>query len=164
LSSIITDIADVLGLTLQGIKNISDITMNNTFVYVGSSTSNLIREITKILLSYGKNLFMEGDELVIYAIDGRNSEYEVPSISKSSGMIGEIAESTNSDDPNDKTKDKTTNNKRITGKSLLNPKIRIGGLINVKEGTHKGTYLIERLKYVGDNFGKEFYVEFEAVE
>lgn len=79
------DVADLLGIVLTGGEQVSDITMTNGFVHVGSVRMALA-SYNKVLNSYNYGLFIDNNELVVFARAG-SSTYKAIYLDYECGLL-----------------------------------------------------------------------------
>lgn len=162
LTSVINEVASIFGMVVNGISNISDIVLNNGFVFVGSG-SNVLKMITKSLDTYGIGLYFDGSEMVLYKKDGRTSQFGIVTINKNSGLIGSVEDITDENNSDD-IKNNTPIKKRVKFSSLLNSKLKPNSLIDLNYNGKKGLFFIDKITFSGDNMSGEFKCDIEAVE
>lgn len=154
LSQIVNDVRGLLNVPLAGLDNITTV-LNHNFVYSGDMRG-LIKELEKVLLPINLGLYFDNSEMVIYVLGQQNSKFGTVRITPQSGLIGEIEEI--KDDKKDDGK------KRYSISTLLNPKIKPNVLVQVQSSKVNGLFIVEKVRFTGDNFGGDFTCGIEAVE
>lgn len=158
---IITDIANIIGVPVIGIENISSIVLNNGFVFTGSFTSALKR-LNKIVGINEIGIYFDQTEMVIYRKGTQDTRFGVVNLSPKSGLLGEVEEITDELEQKNEVGQAQTR-KIIKFTSLLNPKIKPNTVIRLNSVKVQGAFIVERVKNVGDNFGGDFVTQGEAV-
>lgn len=154
LSSVITELANLLSVPIAGIENVTR-TLNNGWNYSGSITG-AVNQLKNTLRADDIGLFFDQNEMVLYQLNQGSSKFGIVRITKDSGLIESVADITDENEEDDK--------KRYAFKTLLNPKIRPLTIINLSTSKVNGTFFVEKCSYVGDNFGGEFYCEVEVAD
>lgn len=150
-SSPLNAIAQSYGLIVSGLSNISSLKLPNGWTYAGTF-NGAIRYIKGILENKNFGLYIDNNEILIYKI-GEAARYKVIILSYDGGLISVRDIS--------KTEEQK---KRIEFKSIIIPQVRINGAI-VVTGTplNDGTYIVDKLKISGNNYGGDFNIVGEAV-
>lgn len=152
LVKILNDISGMLNIPIIGLENSTKL-INNGFTYAGNVT-NLILELEKELNTEDNGVYFDNNEMVVYKKNFQNSKFGVIRVTGESGLIGfpEIVQ-------NEKEKD---DKKRIKFKSILNPKFKINSVINLNSKNITGSFIIEKINHIADNFGGDFISEVEC--
>lgn len=153
ISQVFNDIADALNLSLYGIDNLTD-TLNNGFTFSGS-VGKLLYEMRQTIRQSGLEIYIDDNTMVIYKIGKQVSRFGIVRIPSNNiiGGIENVEDTTRQD-----------NRKRIKFDCILNPKIKPNTLVNVQGEYTKGTFITEKAKFVGNNFGGDFKCTVEAAE
>lgn len=163
LSTIISQLAATLGLVVAGIEN-ANIILSNGWVYQGT-TGGALRYIQNILRNEGKDLYFNDDELVIYNI-GIPSKFEIVRLAYSGGLLSieDITEPPKESQGMGKRRNKIKEvSKRVRFETILIPQLQLNAPINVFGTDQDGTYIVEKLSFVGDNFGGDYVCRGEAI-
>jgi hypothetical protein len=155
LSIPIQEIGVALGLTVLGLEN-ATLNLDNGFVFVGSARSAL-KYVKNILEIEGKSIYIDNTQIVIYNVGEKDSRFSSVRLNYNSGLL-------NVKDITDYDNQSAKNPKRIEFESLIIPKLQPNGLITLVQTDHDGSYIIEKLKYTGDNFGGDNVCIGEAIE
>lgn len=159
INTVILDLISLLGITVNGLDNSSDIYVNNAKVFSGL-LKNVVNNIRNVLKVNGCGLYFDNSEMVIYKLGQQVSTFGVVNVSAKSGLVGEVEEITK----NTK-KDDIIVKKRYAFMSLMNPKIRPNSLINLESDNVNGLFIVEKVNFRGDNFGgSDFGCRVEVVE
>lgn len=151
-SAVIGDISAILSVPVIGLQNVSDIILNNGFVFYGTAV-NAIKQLQKKLISSEIGLYFDLGEMVIYRKGTQDSRFGIVNISPTSGLLGEVQDITEKDDAT----------KRIKFYSLMNPKLKPNSVVRITSNKLSGAFILENVNYKGDNFGGDFVVECEAL-
>lgn len=151
----INDIISILGITVSGLENASQIFMNNAKVFSGM-LKNVIQNITNILKVNNVGLYFDNNEMVIYNLGQQSSKFGIVNISQSNGLLGSVEEITDNSSE--------TKKKRYSFVSMLNSKIRPNSLINLVSQNVNGLFIVEQANFKGDNFAGEFNTQLEVTE
>lgn len=144
-------LSDLSGLVLTGIENVSSVQLPNGWVYAGSYTGAL-RYITTILASYDIGLFMDNNEIVIYKI-GEASRYKFVQLNYNGGLLS-ITDITKAEETK----------KRVAMNSIIIPQLRVNGIAVITDtGANDGSYIIDRFKMSGNNYGGGWNMMSEGV-
>jgi hypothetical protein len=156
LSQPLTDIATILGLSKWGFEN-ANINLENGFVFVGSARGAL-KYCADILKAHDVALYIDNNTLVVYNTGSRTSRFSPVYLDYNSGLI-------RVDDVTEQDNQTSKNPKRIGFETIIMPKLQPNGLIVIqKTGRLEGTYLIEKVNFVGNNYGGENRCDGEAIE
>lgn len=149
LSRIISQLANLYGLVVYGIENASVI-LPNGWQYVGK-ISGAFRYIDGILKSHRKGMFKDDKEIIIFN-QGESSKLSVVKLTYEGGLksLEDITDS----DSSSKTKYKFS--------SLIMPQCQVNGLVNIITPKVKGVFTVEKLKFIGNNYGGGFDMEGEV--
>lgn len=145
LSTIINSVASSLSLTVFGLENITDIVLQNGFVFVGKANNALV-QIENILRANDKAFYRDNDELVIYN-KGSNSKFTVVILSPSGGLL-RVEKITDKD---------SEDISKYRFNSIMIPQLQINGLVQY----NNVIYTVSKLKYYGNNYGGDFNIEGE---
>lgn len=155
LSSVVAEIGVAIGLVVLGSENAS-IPLNNGWVFAGT-VKGALDYCNKVLKDNDAAIFIDNNTIVIYKTDGSTSVFSGVVLDYTSGLISveKIIETT------DKKKRKEN---RIGFTSLLVPKLKPNGLLKIQNvPENAGSYLIEKVHFIGNNYGGEFNCDGEAV-
>lgn len=153
-STVISTLVGVMSVPIIGLENVSNIKLNNGFIYVGT-ISGALKKLQKILRASDAGLYFDNSEFVIYLLGVQDSKFGIVNISPVSGLIGSIEEYVDEGEEDDK--------KRIAFTSLMNAKIKPNSVIVLNTATTKGAFIVENVEFLGDNFGGEFVANVECV-
>lgn len=155
LSKPILDIAAAYGLNVLGLENITEIQLDNGFVFAGTARMALkycywILQVNQI------GMYMDNSEIVLYRLDNKDSKFGSVYLDFKSGLLS--------------AKDITEYNpqlpapqfKRIEFECLLIPQLRPNGLIQLVHPLIKGVFSIDKLNFIGNNYGGDCKVTGEA--
>lgn len=152
LSQVISDLSSFLGIPVFGIANVTN-TLNNGFAFVGT-VGGLVKKIENILKQDDNALYFDSNELVIYKIGVQSSKFGVVRITPNSGLIGNVE---------NVVENNNDNKKRIRFTSLMNPKYKPNVLCQVIANDVNGLFICEKVQYIGNNYGGDFFTIVEAV-
>lgn len=161
MSVIVNDIANIIDVPIIGLNNISNVVLNNGFVFTGSYT-NALKKLNKIAGINNVGIYFDQSELVIYLKGTQDTRFGVVTLSPRSGLLGEVEEITDELEPRSETKEAVIR-KIVRFTSLLNPKLKPNTVIKLDSNKVKGAFIIERVKNVGDNLGGDFVTQGEAL-
>lgn len=150
---LVSDIAALLNVAIAGINNVTSV-LNNGETYSGS-VGGLLKRLRKILRKDNLGLYFDQSEMVIYKLGGKDSTFGIVRVTSTSGLINKVQKIDDEDAQDQK--------KRVSFRSLLNWKIRPNSVINL-DANVKGTYIVEKVNFLGNNFGGDFFADVEAVE
>ena len=155
LASVLRQLGTAMGLVVTGAEN-ANITLPNGWVYVGS-TRGALDYCLKILKDNNAALYIDNNTIVIYRTDTTSSTFTAVYLDYDSGLksVEDITETT------DETK---RAEKRIGFNSIILPKIQPNGLIQISTPGLSGIFLVEVVRFSGNNYGGGFDCEGEAVE
>jgi hypothetical protein len=154
LLSVISQLATLLNVPVTGIENITTI-LSNGFVYSGNIT-NLIKRIKGILSQDDLEFYFDQSEMIIYKKYSKVSRFGVVRVATNNGLL---APPTTIIDENEQ-----DGKKRIAFQSLLNFRLRPSAVVNLQSETISGAFIIEKIRFNGDNLGNQFFAEVECVE
>jgi hypothetical protein len=157
----IMDIAALVGLVVHGIAN-ATVILSNGFVFAGS-VNGALRYLKDVLYSFGINMYIDNYELVIHRI-GTPSRFNVVLLSYTGGLltIEDITESqTQADTSISKREDIK---KRLKFTSLLISQLQINSPVTFRTENVSATYILEKIRFHGNNYGGDFNCEGEVVE
>lgn len=153
-SSIISDLASIMGVPIIGQELLSSIILNNGFVFHGTIIQ-LVRQLQKKLLAYDIGFYFDLGEMIIYSLSITPSQFGIVNLSPQSGLIGEVEEILDDEDEG---------TKRIKFVSLINPKIKPNTVMRIKSEKFTGGVIVEKVMHKGGNIGiEEFITEGEAL-
>ena len=155
ISSVINDLIGIMGVPISGLQNASSVILNNGFVFSGY-IKDAIREVEAILKANDIGVYFDNSEMVIYRLGIQDSSFGIVRVTENSGLVGEVEDIT--DDSYEDGK------KRLAFTSLLNWKIKPNALVNLSTQKTSGTFIVERVNFVGDNMGGDFFAKCEVVE
>lgn len=172
ISRVLQEICNALGIVINGLENAQDILLPNGYVFAGAPY-NAIQYCQQVLHSNGAGLFWDNKELVVYK-KFTASRFTSVFLDYASGLLSvkDITEPFSLDTEKDGTP--KIRRKRVGFSSLLNWRIRPNGLITIDTARDsdnlvttsqprvKGTYLVEKVEFTGDNFGGQFVTSGEA--
>jgi hypothetical protein len=165
ISMVINDIVGVLGITVNGLQNCSDIYMNNAKVFSGL-LKDVMKNISNILKVHGVGIYFDSNEMVVYKLGEQISTFGIVNLTPQNGLIGEVEEIT--DNSKEDTTNSSNNNKikkRYAAISLMNAKIKPNTLIRLESENVNGLFIVEKVNFVGDNFGgSDFGCRIEVTE
>jgi len=158
----IQDVATLMGLVVHGIANAS-FPLANGWVYAGS-VNGALRYLKDVLLSFGVNLYIDNNELVLHQIN-QTSIFNVVVLAYSGGLLN-IENISISENQSIKSKSKLKEiKKKLKFTSLLIPQLQVNGLVIFKTFYLNSTFAINKLKFFGNNYGEnDFNCEGEVVE
>jgi hypothetical protein len=162
LSTVVSDIANIMEVPVIGTENISNIFLNNGFVFVGS-VRNALRKVNKIAGINRIGIYFDQSEMVIYRKGTADTRFGVVSISPRSGLIGEVEEDNDDIEEKDVSQQQQVR-KKIIFSSLLNPKLKPNSVVNIVSSKVTGAFIVEKVRHQGDNFGGDFISQVEAIE
>lgn len=167
LSQVVEEIGVGIGVMVVGAENIANVVLQNGFYYCGRYQP-LINRVRAELAARQVGFYVDFNQMVIYKV-GSPSDIRIVSLDQTSGLLeaklvrtaAELANSMNAK------KHKVPVTKadlrdRISFTSLLLPKIRPNKLVHIVGAEIVGNFLVEKAKYTGDNYGKEWKIEGEA--
>jgi hypothetical protein len=177
-SQIVDAVGQVLGLVLVG-ASMLDFTLPNGWTYVGT-IKGALDYCGSVLRANKLGLYVDLGELIVYR-EGSDSNYEAMFLDFNSGLLSirdvtEGAELTAQtiqavlEDGNEaEVYGAISDNLAASGKKLelttiMLPKARPNGLVQVNVPEYSGVYLIETLDINGDNMGGEFSCSMEVSE
>lgn len=156
ISSPLRDIGIALGLIVLGLENVALISLSEGFTFVGSAREAL-RQCKKILEPKGIALYIDNTEIVIYNVGGRISRFAPVYLTYNTGLINvEEIEEYDTESPE--------NPKKIAIESLIIPRLQPNSLVTIVSESIRGTFLIEKVTFEGDNFGGQNICRCEAIE
>lgn len=145
LSSPLRVLGSLSGLLISGIDNVTNLKLNNGWVYAGTF-GGALRYIKAILDTNKIGMYIDNNEIVIYNI-GTPSRYKTVLLSYTGGLLG-VEDITKADEKK----------KRISFTSLIIPQIRVNGLVSLKNtGSNDGSYIVDKFTAQGSNYGSGAY-------
>lgn len=163
LQSVVQELADAQGLALNW--GVGTILLDNGWAYAGK-IRGAFDYIRKILKSNGSGLYLDNGELVVYSLIG-NSTYQAAFLDYDSGLIGVDVQPiapTNDKIFVDESGKKYRPARAIRAQCLLNAAIRPNSIVVVDTPEIKGNFVVQKVKFTGDNFGGSFDCELEGAE
>lgn len=149
------DVAAALGLTVFG-SDQAQVSMANGFVYAGSARGALT-QIEKVLRPLGRGLYVDNASVVVYDLGQQASGVF------GSSLLGYDTGLLEAEDVTD-AQDREGGRRRVRWRSILVPKIAPSGLITIDTLGLSGTFIVQQVEHLGDNFGGDFNSEGEALE
>ncbi len=150
LATVIRDVATALGLAVFGEAQ-ARIALSNGFVFAGGARRAL-SYAEEILANNGGGLYIDNGEIVIYRDGDRQSgQFGSTLLDYDSGLLS-VEDITEVEDAR----------RRVRFRSVLIPKLQPNGLITVRTDRVRGTFLVERIAFLGSNYGERFIAEGEA--
>jgi hypothetical protein len=164
-SKVIQEIADIQQLAVTGLEN-TNFQLPNGFTGVGPARI-VLRQLHSVLRSNGIGLYLDSNELILYKLEG-DSLFEVVALGYEGGLLS-IEDVTDPYLDQQVTKTKQgqlppDTRKRVSIQALLHPRVRPNGLVRIAAEQNSGLYLVEKVQFVGDNFGGDFLCSIDAVE
>lgn len=163
LKSVLSEIAISQGVILHYAIE-ADLPQQNGFAYAGKIRGAL-ELCQKILRSSGYGLFIDNGELVVYALDAKDSTYIAASLTYDTGLLS-VTEVTPAvtDDKNikNKSKKKLQPAKKYKLLCLINPNISPNSVVHVKAAGLDDNYIVQKATFMGDNYGNKFECELEV--
>lgn len=167
LSQVAKEIGAGLGITVQGAENARAVLLKNG-MYCAGRYASVIARLKAELEANKLSLYIDFNQMVIYK-QGQPAEYTVVDLDDTSGLLtakpvrtaSEMAWAMNGQkrklpvQPSDL-------RDRISFTTVLLPQIRPNGIIRINGASVKGLYLVEKLKYKGDSYGKTWVIEGEG--
>jgi hypothetical protein len=157
----IKEIANIMGLATYGLENISDIIMQNGYVFTGLAKEAL-RYCKDIIEKEGFIVFIDNDTIIVSS-EASPEEVNVTDLRQETGLLN--AAPLKSTKNKGKKDEKKLENK-ITFTSIMNPQIAPNKHIQVdNRRTINGLYVVDKCFFRGSNFGsKPYIVRGEAIE
>ena len=159
LSTVIQDIGTAYTLVTSGL-DLARIPLENGWSYIGT-LKGAITKINKILDNEDSILYMDNSDLVVTKKDGTVSAV-IATVSYGSGPGGGLKSLRENTKP--ATKKRKNPKQRWQFETIMISTLQPNGLIRFDTPQVTGSFLIEKLVFVGDNFGGDFGVVGEAVE
>jgi hypothetical protein len=122
------------------------------FPHGGALSGNSARVLDELVRGYGYRFSIQDGQFQFVDATGANQKTAVV-LTPSTGLVGtiEIGE-----------KDKKTGKSKVKIKSLLQPKIIPGSVIDVDDGATKGRFVAKSVTHEGSNYGLSFYTNIES--
>lgn len=165
-SEVLQWIADALGLVLYGSEQANAAFpqgVQNGWVYIGP-VRGALSYIRQVLSTFNVGLYIDNGELVAYKI-GDTSQFSVGRLTYDTGLVSarSITEQWKDDG---KKKEEEPPPKRVGFVSMLNYKLKPNALVTIADTgtTQDGVWLLEKVRFFGNNFGGDFNCEGEARE
>jgi hypothetical protein len=159
LSTIVNDFANAINIPVNGTNILTSIT-NNGFVYAGT-IGGMANKIRNNLKPLGLGLYFDQSEMFVYNKNDA-TVFDVVRLTNQSGMIYAKEISDISEDQEDK--ENEDDKKRVEVRGLLNPKLKPNSAVDVEGVNVKGTFIIEKIRFFGDNDAGDFDYILEASE
>lgn len=167
MTQVLQDMSAGLGIMFQGGKLTDGIVLKNGWYHAGRYQT-MINRLRTELAANKLGMYVDFNQLVVYKA-GEPGEYAIVNLTLESGLLNakvlhtaaEMAAMLNAEkrkvavQPSDL-------RERIAFTSILLPQIRPNGLVKIKGESVNGLYIVEKLKYKGDNYGKVWNIEGEA--
>lgn len=175
INTVIDYIGDKLGLVRSGIS--ATFMLPNGWVYAGSVTG-AIDYVRKILQSHQMGLFVDIAELVVYT-PGKSSDFEALYLDKDSGLLN-VQDTTDTagitqetlqivleDGTEESAAQAIADNlmvlpKQLTIGAVMLPKARPNSLLQLKHDTYGGYYIVDTVRFDGNNYGGDFNTSLEV--
>lgn len=161
--AVLQELADQQGLVLS--YGVDEITLPNGWAHAGK-VRGAFDYCRKILHTAGAGLFIDNGELVVYNLVG-NSTFQAAYLDYDSGLLDVDVQpiaATNDKifvDPDGK---KYRPARAVRARCLLSAAIKPNSLVVVETPQHKGTFVVQKVKFIGDNFGGDFECQLEGAE
>lgn len=150
----LNEIANALGLAPFGFEN-AQINLQNGFVFSGSARGAL-NYCKGILEAGGRSIYIDNTEIVVYNTAQRSSRFTAVFLDYDSGLLS-VEEDTDFDNQSPEAP------KRIIFESLIIPKLKPNGLVTIQSDNVNGSFIMDKVEFIGDNFGGDFMCRGEAV-
>ncbi|MGD8707102.1 MAG: hypothetical protein PVI88_00275 [Nitrosopumilaceae archaeon] len=161
LSRPIRDIAALMGLVIHGIET-ANIKLPNGWVFAGS-VNGALRYIHDVLSSSGINMYIDNNELVIHNVTG-TSRFNIVLLSYEGGLL-KIEDITEAENQSSTSKNKSKEvKKKLKFDSLLISQLQINCPVTFRTENLNATYIVEKLRFFGNNYGGDFNCEGEVIE
>jgi hypothetical protein len=156
------NIAAFLGLVVHGAQN-ANVRMVNGWTYVGGANGAL-RYLQDILKNQNIGLYIDSDEIVVYKV-GEASRFNTVFLTYTGGLLS-IKDITKPEEPKQNA-GKTKKNvspprKTVAFESIIIPQLQVDSPITFKTDELSGTFITQKLVFVGNNYGGAFNVKGEA--
>lgn len=158
MQSVLEEIAATVQIVPYGLENLAGLTLPNGFVSAGTIQS-VLRYCQTILKGKDLGLYIDNTELIVYRLGQRDGRYATVFLDYDSGLLNvkEVL------DTEAFTKTPLLNKKRIQFESILLPTLQPNATMTISTPNIKGTYIVEFLKFTGNNYGGDFRTTGEAV-
>jgi len=154
ISGPIQEIANVMGLALYGIENVTGITLKNGYVFTGTPKQAL-RYCKEIVEKEGLIIFIDNDSLIISS-EANPQEVTTTDLRPETGLLtaSELVSTKNKGK-----KEEKKLSRKIVFKSILNPQIIPNKFVNVDNKRDiNGLYVVDKCTFTGANYGTTPYV------
>jgi len=142
---IVNEMASIMGVTKGTVKGLTNKVFNS-----GASVSGKVKDrMDEIVKNDGLDWSIQNGELQILP-RGDSTDETAVSLTNDSGLLTARKIKFNEED-------------QVNFKSLLNPSIKIGRKIYIKNREIDGFFVVQNIKYVGDNKSGPFYCEGNAI-
>lgn len=167
MTQVLQDVSAGLGIMFQGARLTDSIILKNGLYHAGRYQTALSKLKTE--LSANKlGMYVDFNQLVVYKA-GEPGEYAVVNLTLNSGLLtakvlrtaAEMVSILNAEKRKLPVKPSDIRG-RIAFTSILLPQIRPNGLIKVEGESVKGLFIVEKVTYKGDNYGRTWTIEGEA--
>lgn len=152
------EIAKVLGLSICGLENVTNINMANGFLLAGTA-KEAMGYAQSILERNGLIMFIDNTTLKI-SKKGSGGNTAAVKLTANTGLL-EAPRLTDNTEGDEKVQEQLT--KRALFRSILNYRIIPDGHVDIDHSGVKGVFIVDKCKYKGDNFGGAFEVSGEAI-
>jgi len=162
LSKPVRNIAALLGVVIHGEQN-AQIRLPNGWVYAGS-VNGAMRYINEILNTNDCSMYVDNDEIVIYK-NGQPSRFNIVYLTYTGGLIfvKDITEAEIKDEKGGKKrKPKKKVKKRVGFETIMISQLQPNAPVVFDTPNLKGNFIIEKLKFEGNNYGGNYGVKGEA--
>ncbi len=139
-------------------NNISGVQLTNGFNLSGTAKEAL-RYIQNILERIGCGLFIDNKSLKIFK-KGTGEKIKAVRLSSNTGLL-EAPKLTDNTEEDTAVAEGLT--KRVIFRSILNYKIIPNGYVDIQSNHVKGTFIVDKCSFKGDNFGGKFEVSGEGI-
>ncbi len=167
LNQVLEDVTAGLGILLAGKENSQGMTLPNGLYFAGRYQS-LIARLKTELASRQVGLYIDFNQMVLYKA-GEPGDYSVVVLDQTSGLLEakvlktalEMTELLNIKKRKVALKPSDIREK-VVFTSILLPSIIPNSLVRIAGAEVSGIFLVERVKYTGDNYGKSWTIRAEA--
>ena len=157
ISQPLQQLASGLGLVIIGIENVASILLDNGIVYAGPAKQGL-KYIANILTIHDIGIYIDNQEIVIYKLNAQDSTFNVVYLDMDSGLLNahDITEyNTQLPQPQPK---------RVQFECLVVPKLQPNGLVKIVHPKINGVFVLDKINFVGNNYGGDNKCTCEATE
>lgn len=157
ISQVINEIANALGLGVYNLEVASGVKLANGYTLSGTA-KEAMRYVQGVLNVNNLSMFIDNTTLTVFRIGEGDTKVKAVYLSIETGLMSAPKLTDNADETTG-----GTLTKRLVFNSILNYKIKPYGMLDVDYPTVEGTFVTEKCKFVGDNFGGNFNVSGEAL-